>query len=73
MIRYCNRVVIVVYIIMNDYLLACATCYGAPDDPASKSLNYAIIVLLAFIGSVLLGLIFSIFSIRNKSKAIISD
>ncbi len=73
MIRYCNRVVIVVYIIMNDYLLACATCYGAPDDPASKSLNYAIIVLLTFIGSVLLGLIFSIFSIRNKSKAIISD
>lgn len=73
MIKYCNRIFIVVYIIMNDYLLACATCYGAPDDPASKSLNYAIIVLLAFIGSVLLGLIFSIFSIRNKSKAIISD
>jgi len=73
MIKYCNRIFIAVYIIMNDYLLACATCYGAPDDPASKSLNYAIIVLLAFIGSVLLGLIFSIFSIRNKSKEIISD
>ena len=73
MIRYCNKIIIAVYIIMNDYLLACATCYGAPDDPASKSLNYAIIVLLAFIGSVLLGLIFSIFSIRNKSKSIISD
>jgi ABC-type uncharacterized transport system permease subunit len=73
MIKYCNRIIIGVFMIMNNYLLACATCYGAPDDPASKSLNYAIIVLLAFIGSVLLGLIFSILSIRNKTKAIISD
>ena len=73
MIKYCNRIIIGVFMIMNNYLLACATCYVAPDDPASKSLNYAIIVLLAFIGSVLLGLILSIFSIRNKGKAIISD
>ncbi len=73
MIKYYNKIFITIYFTMNEYLLACATCYGAPDDPVSKSLNYAIIVLLAFIGSVLLGLIFSIFSIRNKSKAIISD
>jgi|TARA_B100000959_G_scaffold110267_1_gene116329 hypothetical protein len=73
MIKHCNRIIVGIFMIVNNYLLACATCYGAPDDPASKSLNYAIIVLLAFIGSVLLGLIFSIFSIRNKSKAFISD
>ena len=73
MIKHCDRIIVGIFMIVNNYLLACATCYGAPDDPASKSLNYAIIVLLAFIGSVLLGLIFSIFSIRNKSKAIISD
>ena len=73
MIKHCNRIIVGIFMIVNNYLLACATCYGAPDDPASKSLNYAIIVLLAFIGSVLLGLIFSIFSIRNKSKAFIPD
>ncbi len=61
------------FILMNNYLLACATCYGAPDDPVSKSLNYSIIVLLGFIGTVLLGLILSILSIRNKNKAIAND
>ena len=54
-------------------LSACAVCYGAPDDPVSKSLNYSIIVLLGFIGTVLLGLILSILSIRNKNKAIAND
>ena len=53
MIKYFNRIIVSVFIVMNNYLLACATCYGAPDDPISKSLNYSIIVLLGFIGTVL--------------------
>ena len=73
MIPYFNRIIVSVFIVMNNYLLACATCYGAPDDPISKSLNYSIIVLLGFIGTVLLGLILSILSIRNKNKAIAND
>ena len=73
MIKYINRIIVSVFIVMNNYLLACATCYGAPDDPISKSLNYSIIVLLGFIGTVLLGLILSILSIRNKNKAIAND
>ena len=73
MIKYFNRIFFSMFILMNNYLLACATCYGAPDDPVSKSLNYSIIVLLGFIGTVLLGLILSILSIRNKNKAIVND
>ena len=73
MIKYFNRIIVSVFIVMINYLLACATCYGAPDDPISKSLNYSIIVLLGFIGTVLLGLILSILSIRNKNKAIAND
>ncbi len=73
MIKYFNRIFFSMFILMNNYLLACATCYGAPDDPVSKSLNYSIIVLLGFIGTVLLGLILSILSIRNKNKAIAND
>ena len=73
MIKYFNRIIVSVFIVMNNYLLACATCYGAPDVPISKSLNYSIIVLLGFIGTVLLGLILSILSIRNKNKAIAND
>ena len=73
MIKYFNRIIVSVFIVMNNYLLACATCYGAPDDPISKSLNDSIIVLLGFIGTVLLGLILSILSIRNKNKAIAND
>ena len=73
MIKYFNRIIVSVFIVMNNYLLACATCYGAPDDPISTSLNYSIIVLLGFIGTVLLGLILSILSIRNKNKAIAND
>ena len=73
MIKYFNGIIVSVFIVMNNYLLACATCYGAPDDPISKSLNYSIIVLLGFIGTVLLGLILSILSIRNKNKAIAND
>ena len=73
MIKYFNRIIVSVFIVMNNYLLACATCYGAPDDPISKSLNYSIIVLLGFIGTVLLALILSILSIRNKNKAIAND
>jgi hypothetical protein len=37
--------------------LACATCYGAPDDPMTKGMNNGIWVLLGVIGFVQLGFI----------------
>ena len=48
---------------------ACATCYGAPDAPATQGLNYAIFVLLGFISAVLMGVVFTIISLRNRAKA----
>ena len=48
---------------------ACATCYGAPDAPATQGLNYAIFVLLGCISAVLMGVVFTIISLRNRAKA----
>ena len=49
MIKYFNRIIVSVFIVMNNYLLYNATCCSAPDDPISKSLNYSIIVLLGLL------------------------
>ena len=48
---------------------ACATCYGAPDAPATQGLNYAIFVLLGCIAAVLMGIVFTFISLRNRAKA----
>ena len=48
---------------------ACATCYGAPDAPATQGLNYAIFVLLGCISTVLMGIVFTFISLRNRAKA----
>ena len=48
---------------------ACATCYGAPDASATQGLNYAIFSLLGCIAAVLMGVVFTIISLRNRAKA----
>ena len=48
---------------------ACATCFGAPDAPATQGLNYAIFSLLGCIAAVLMGVVFTIISLRNRAKA----
>ena len=48
---------------------ACATCYGAPDAPATQGLNNAILVLFGFISIVLMGVVFTSISLRNRAKA----
>ena len=48
---------------------ACATCFGAPDAPATQGLNYAIFVLLGCIAAVLMGIVFTFISLRNRAKA----
>jgi len=50
-------------------LTACATCYGAPDAPATKGLNMAILVLLAFTGSILSFIIIATISLYKRSKS----
>jgi hypothetical protein len=46
--------------------LACATCYGASDSPLAQGMNWGIMVLLACIGTVLLGVVvFFVYLIRR--------
>ena len=52
-----------------NFLTACATCYGAPDAPATQGLNMAILVLLAFTGSVLSSIVIASFSLYKRSKS----
>ena len=37
--------------------LACATCYGASDSPLAQGMNWGILTLLGFIGTVLFGIV----------------
>ena len=49
-------------------LMACATCYGAPDTPATQGLNMAILVLLAFTAVMLSLIVFTTISFYKRSK-----
>ena len=50
------------------FLTACATCYGAPDAPATQGLNMAILVLLAFTAVMLSLIVFTTISFYKRSK-----
>jgi len=58
--------IIFLIILLPDMTFACATCFGAPDAPATLGMNWAIITLLGVTGAVLGGIIKSIISIRKK-------
>jgi hypothetical protein len=48
---------------------ACATCYGASDSPMAQGMNWGILVLLGFIGTVLTGVVaFFVHVGRNSAK-----
>lgn len=47
---------------------ACATCYGASDSPLAQGMNWGIMVLLGFIGTVLVAVTgFFVFIVRRAS------
>jgi len=62
--------IIFLIILLPDMAFACATCFGAPDAPATLGMNWAIITLLGVTGAVLGGIIKSIISIRKKTNNI---
>jgi len=50
-------------------VFACATCYGASDSPLAQGMNWGIMVLLGFIGTVLTGIVaFFVHVGRNSAK-----
>ena len=61
---------ILLFIINTNILSACAVCYGAPDDPITKSLNAAILFLMLTILFVLSCIICGIISLIKKSNKV---
>ena len=58
-------------IIITGYpkiVIACATCYGSPNAPATQGLNMAILVLLAFTASMLSLIVFTSVTFYKRSK-----
>ena len=56
-------------VLMPFRALACATCYGASDSPLADGMNWGILTLLGFIGSVLAGIVvFFAYIIRRAAK-----
>lgn len=47
---------------------ACATCYGAPDDPMTKGVNNGIWVLLGVIGFVQIGFVAMFWSFWKRAR-----
>ena len=50
--------------------LACATCYGASDSPLAQGMNWGIITLLGFIGSMLAGIVTFSVHVARRSAAL---
>ncbi len=58
----------VVALASTSSAFACATCYGASDSPLAQGMNWGIMVLLGFIGSVLVAVSsFFVYIVRRAS------
>jgi|TARA_B100000959_G_scaffold61048_1_gene64125 uncharacterized membrane protein (DUF485 family) len=62
-------IIVTMVFLFPDTAYACATCFGAPDAPATSGMNWAIITLLGVTGGVMGGVIKTIISIRKKMKS----
>tara|TARA_B100000902_G_scaffold235444_1_gene223127 strand:+ start:445 stop:669 length:225 start_codon:yes stop_codon:yes gene_type:complete len=62
------KITFLTLIIIGDYLIGCATCFGDPNSAAAQGMNWAIISLLVTTGGVLSGISLSIIKIAKKSK-----
>ena len=68
MINFIRSLFLIIIMGSPKIVTACATCYGAPDAPATQGLNMAILVLLAFTASMLSLIIFTTISFYKRSK-----
>ncbi len=48
--------------------LACGSCYGAADTPATNGMNFAILSMLGITGSVLAALTSFFFYLRKRAR-----
>ncbi len=60
-------------LIIPDLARACATCYGAPDDPMTAGMNMAIFLMLGVTGSVLGSIVAFMIYLRNRAKRMLNQ
>ena len=68
-----SRISVILFVFVFEMAWACATCYGAPDSPASHGLNGAIWTLLVITGGVLSSIVAGIISLRNRAKSFMKN
>jgi len=61
---------VILAIFFPNYLIACAVCYGAPEDPITQSLNTAMLFMLGTVFFVLSCIVYSIFTLIKRNKNI---
>ena len=68
-----SKISVILLVFVFEMAWACATCYGAPDSPASHGLNGAIWTLLVITGGVLSSIVAGIISLRNRAKSFLKN
>ena len=68
MINFIRSLFLIIIIGYPKIVTACATCYGAPDAPATQGFNMAIHVLLAFTAAMFSLIVLTTISFYKRSK-----
>ena len=63
-----QKIIIMSFFMLCSYLNACSVCYGSPDDVVTIGMRMAILTLLGFISTVLVGIVFVIRHFVKQSK-----
>ena len=61
---------VILAIFFPNFLIGCAVCYGAPEDPITQSLNTAMLFMLGTVFFVLSCIVCSIFTLIKRNKNI---
>ena len=62
------KLIPIILSLIPGVLFPCAVCYGNPEAPMSHGMNMGVLTLLGFISFILCTVLFSIFSISNRTK-----
>lgn len=65
--------IVVLIVLFNPaHALACGSCYGAADTPATNGMNFAILSMLGITGSVLAALTSFFLYLRKRARLYIA-
>ena len=63
-----GSVVLAAFMLLAPVALACPVCFGSPDDPMIKGVNYGIWVLLSLVGLVQIGFVALFWSFWRRAR-----